>query len=593
MIKHMKKFCSHYGNWIYFFASWLLTAIEIDWIVGKFGMLGLVYTSPMAIAESLIWGGFFMLPFIFLPSRLRWIQLIILLILVIFNTANCFYFRNFVSFIPLTALTLSEGVNKFTIDAVTDSFLITDLIIWFAWLVQLFMFIILRKPIYKNRFGWKITASLTITVVISVAFLQKIRYKDFIESTHQFDDEIRNYKSFTALVDPFTDFMRNGYFEMYILYFFDLFEKIPPLDKHEIYEITKLTSPTQTTDYQQITSLHHFKASDDIKLPNKNLIFIIVESLNSSALGLIYDGKRFTPTLDSLKASPNVLTFDGMRSQALLGNSSDGQFIYNTGLYPLEYEITVTRNSTGPFPSLCRELMGYDCWEFMGENKQIWRHDKTSKAYGYNGIIDRLSDHEECNEDETILMSSLNYLKNLKRPFFALITTLSMHSPYDYPKNPIGWNLSNEAYSYLSKTHAFDQGLKSFLDGLKQEGLYDDTIIVMASDHQAPSHALREPAISDGRIILMIINSGLPGGIDSRTVGQIDVYPTILDVMGMKHPRWPGMGQSLIQHVPGFAVVRGTVVVGDSSDTSAISRQKRLWKLSARMIKTNTFPSLR
>lgn len=108
----------------------------------------------------------------------------------------------------------------------------------------------------------------------------------------------------------------------------------------------------------------------------------------------------------------------------MFGQSSDGQFMYNTGIYPLTDEITLSIERRGPFPSLCRELDGYHAEEFIGEDKKLWFHDESSVAYGYDRLTDRLGVHDINRCDEAIMSASLRSLK-------GAATTVLRH--IDYP----------------------------------------------------------------------------------------------------------------------------------------------------------------
>lgn len=574
-----------HGHVIYLIVAWLLTAVEIDYVIGMTDYMS--YLSPLALVQSLVWGAVMLLPLIILPRRLRWIQLVVFCLLAVFNAVNCFYYRNFENFIPLRALGMWQGVNEFTLNAVRSTAVWTDLLIPVVLVLQFWLY---WRFIHKPGRGLGLKQSVFVAVVIcgSVVMLQSYRYWRFWATPAAYSKDFKSVDSFTALTGTATDFDRKGYFEMYILQAVDIITPTPDLSEDERDEIGEIVENGRDRAADMLT--------DSITNANhgKNLIFIVVESLNSSALGHKLHGKSLTPVLDSLKSSPDVLCFDNMRSQALLGESSDGQFIYNSGLYPLIGQITMSVEHDGPFPSICRELAGYTTCEYIGEDKDVWFHGESSKAYGYGSLYEKLASDAGDRSDDAILDASLSGIKKMPVPFFAFITTASMHMPFDsYGDSiPSDWPMSESVYGYLLKTGIFDNALGRFIEGLKQAGIYDDSVIVLASDHQVPYGSVRDAAIEDGRIMLMILNSGLPGGMDSRVIGQIDVYPTVLDVMGVKAPRWPGMGQSLIRNVPGFAVLNGTEVVGDTADTAAIERQKRCWQLSDRMIKTNTFPSL-
>lgn len=585
-ILRLKKMPTHRLT-VYLFLTWLLTALEIDWVVGMTDYM--TYLSPMALAESLLWGAVIMVPFLLLPCKMRWLQLVVFFVLVLFNAINSIYYANFGSFVPLRAFGMWQGINTFTWEAAKATVGYRDLIVWIALGMQVALFWYFRDVICHERFSRRFIVMCCIVVGMSVGLLQAVRYRRYLATPSAFDQEYKTVDSFIALTGTISDFDRKGYFEMYIIQLYHLVIPVPPLSADEKAAIRSI-----------VTSAHAVDGNEDVDMAvgrnkGKNLIFIIVESLNSSALHRTAGGRSMTPFIDSLAVADDVLCFDNMRTQALLGESSDGQFIYNTGLYPLVGEITMSVNHTGPYPSICRELKGYECREYIGEMRDVWYHKDSSKAYGYDMLIDNLENINGATGDEAIMSTSLEALKRLQQPFFAMVTTVGMHMPFDLSPEQVAhdWSYSPQAYGYMLKTALFDRALASFIGGLKQVGLYDNTIVVIASDHQIPYGAVGDVEFDDGRIMLMILNSGLSGRTDSRVVGQIDVYPTVLDVMGVRNPGWCGMGQSLLRTVPGFAVLYGTEVVGNAHDISAIARQKDYWQLSSRMIKTNTFPYVR
>lgn len=580
----IKRFVASHGLVIYLVVAWLLTALEIDWILGKVGVM--LHTSLFAVCSSLVGGAIIMLPFLFLPRKWRWLQLVIFFVLVSFNMLNCLYFRNFEDAIQLRTLGMWQGVNSFTIAAAKTSVKMTDLLVWTLLLCQICLFWILRRPIRVQRFGRGIRIWSCIGLCVGLLAMHIYGFARYKNTIHVFDEEVQNLDSYFTLHYNCTDCARIGYVETYLLQLYNMFIPVKPLTDSERAEVANLIERHKNT--------FNVNSSDSLTLNNKgkNLIFIVVESLNTSILGYKVNGEAMTPFMDSLRIDPGVICYDNMRSQVLLGESSDGQFMYNTGMYPLMGEVTVALNHVGPFPSLCRELDGYECREYIGEAGDVWYHNETTKAYGYDRLNDKLADGEDLEWDDAIFQASMRDLPSVKQPFFAVITTLTTHGPFLIDSVPDGWASSSQIYGFFLKASAFDKALERFISALKESGIYDNTVIVIASDHHVSPRFINDDTINDGRIMLMILNSGLTGKSDSRIVGQIDVYPTVLDIMGVSQPHWPGMGQSLIRDVPDFAVLRGDKVVGDTTATSAIERQKGYWQLSGRMIKSHCFSSL-
>ena len=85
--------------------------------------------------------------------------------------------------------------------------------------------------------------------------------------------------------------------------------------------------------------------------------------------------------------------------------------------------------------------------------------------------------------------------KNSKQPFFSLILTSSTHSPYtkaveDY-LIPFPDTYSEELKNYLSNVHYMDKYLGKYLNFLKENHLYHNSLIIIASDHSISNDWLK------------------------------------------------------------------------------------------------------
>ena len=70
----------------------------------------------------------------------------------------------------------------------------------------------------------------------------------------------------------------------------------------------------------------------------------------------------------------------------------------------------------------------------------------------------------------------------------------------------------------------------------------DNTMVVIASDHNAPGTT--KPDGSPADIVFIAANAGRTLHID-EPVHQVDVFPTILDLMGVQSA-WRGVGHSML-----------------------------------------------
>ncbi len=286
---------------------------------------------------------------------------------------------------------------------------------------------------------------------------------------------------------------------------------------------------------------------------SKNLILIIVESLNSSVIGKSVGGQEITPFMNSLVADSSTVSCLKVQSRAADGTSSDGHLMYNTGLLPLIHGAAAMQFDNNTYPSLAAELSGHYGIELLGDLGSLWNSFHMSKLYGYKEIHNKHGiSPDERNDwlaDSVLLSRAVGYLRSAPRPFLAWICTTSMHFPFTgTPIQPVAAfdtavGISDTFRAYITATHYTDACLRAFIDSLRSSGLYDNSVVVIASDHSCP--AADTPAtFGSNNVVLIALNTGKGISVDTP-VGQEDIYPTLLEIMGVEHPHWAGVGLSI------------------------------------------------
>jgi len=326
---------------------------------------------------------------------------------------------------------------------------------------------------------------------------------------------------------------------------------------------------------------------------SKNLVFIIVESLNSWVIGKSYNNRLITPVLDSIMNQAGTVSCINVIPQVKDGNSSDGQLMYNTGLLPLRNGCTAILLGNNTFKSLANSLNVRMSMEFMAESASVWNHAETTKSYGYTSFVDNLYD-DVLVADEAIFNTSIDSMRVMQQPFLAEITTISMHFPFDDQNvTRAEWidNIScidDLQREYLQMTHAFDAALGRFIDKMRKYDLYENSVIVIASDHHhATTHAGIEAPDSDiSPITFIAVNTGYTKKIE-RTVGQIDIFPTILQIMNCQS-EWRGLGTSILESSNASAVDAYGHLHG-TSGTQSDSLKAKAWEISELILRSNYF----
>ena len=338
-------------------------------------------------------------------------------------------------------------------------------------------------------------------------------------------------------------------------------------------------------------------------IEHPNLIFIMVESLNAWAVNLEIDGKPVTPTLNALAAdtASNIVCLN-MISQAKNGRSSDGKFMYQTGLLPLLDRSVAMEYSDRAMPSLTHalEARGYESVEICGDESSLWNVEAMSRAYGFDTLMHQdelLEQLKACDYhiDKVVMEKAAQYLPTLRGNFIAQLFTGVMHSPYSGDFQPSTWISRSKQYTaavrkYLEKTHYFDTQLGALLAALKASGLYDNSVIVIASDHSevVDDDPKGRPSLSrNGDECVLIVMNGKSGKKVKGPIGQIDVYPTILDVMGLNaSSSWKGLGHSVLRYDISSVATSADEGVANSS---MLASQRQAWTVSGIMIRANWF----
>ena len=296
--------------------------------------------------------------------------------------------------------------------------------------------------------------------------------------------------------------------------------------------------------------------------PNvKNVIFILVESYLACTSDLVVDGQEITPNLNRLKHDSSTYYNGHIQPNVSIGESSDGQLIYMAGLLPLHSEITVSKARDITLYGLPTQLRtiypDIKSYTLIPTNPSLWDQQAMTEGYGFDKLYSSIEYHKVFHDnggtflsDDMVFQFASKLDETMTPPFCSLILTMDMHMPYT---SQIGHgfhltdkNLPEKYINYLVNCHYTDIQIGKYLESLKEKGLYDNSLIIIASDHDAhPTYLDMEGKITR-EIPIYIVN----GGIDKTMAwdgpcNQLDIYTTILDIMGIES-KWHGLGHTLL-----------------------------------------------
>lgn len=289
----------------------------------------------------------------------------------------------------------------------------------------------------------------------------------------------------------------------------------------------------------------------------KEVIFILAESYLASTSKI-----HVTPFLDSLRRDSTVLVNDRMLSNTQMGKSSDGQYLYMTGLLPSKHDFTLSILPYSHIVSLAHILKyhGFKTMISLPTEATIWNQNIANKLYGIDHSYS-ISDLLQKNwlDDEQLIDFALNNEKKCKGPLFHVILTVSTHGPYTentnkfthckcYPKH-FPKTYSQEYKNYLLACHFMDHQLRRYVEAKDS----DNTLIIIASDHGwQEDKKLLPKGVSPNDISLFILNAKGQHDYRRERIDQLDVFTTIVDLLQPYNskttlPHWYGLGRSILR----------------------------------------------
>jgi lipoteichoic acid synthase len=200
-------------------------------------------------------------------------------------------------------------------------------------------------------------------------------------------------------------------------------------------------------------------------------------------------------------------------------------------------------------------------FEQKGELLAAMGYDEVHGAEGLDGRAFEKVNYFGYEERATLapLLAWIERQQRAERPFLATTLTLSPHHPYAVPRGHARRSVSRQHRAvdrYLDSLGYVDGFVADLVAGLEARGLMESTVLVLVGDH---GEAFGEHGLHFHSAVMwdeglhvagMLLAPGLEPGRVRGARSQLDLLPTIADVLGLSIAGGSLPGSSLLAPAP-------------------------------------------
>ena len=309
-------------------------------------------------------------------------------------------------------------------------------------------------------------------------------------------------------------------------------------------------------------------------LPIKNVVIILMESFAGHSTGALGDEANITPYFDKL--SKEGLLFDRFFSNGT--HTHQGMFA-TMACFPnlpgFEYLMQTPEGShkLSGLPQLL-SARGYDDvyvynGDFAWDNQSgFFSNQGMTNFIGRNDFVNPVfSDPTWGVSDQDMLDRGAQELKTRGengKPFYALLQTLSNHTPYALPANLPVERVTDQGSlnEHMTAMRYSDWALGQFFEKAKKEPYYKETLFIVVGDHGfGNNQQITEMDLGRFNVPMLMIGPGVQQKFGQRSsiVGtQIDIVPTIMGRLGgeSRNQCWGRDLLNLPEGDKGFGVIK-------------------------------------
>ena len=424
------------------------------------------------------------------------------IILTLVCLINSIYYTNYVSFTSFSLLATSLQIFGVS-DALQTIMEMKDFSYIWAPLVLIFVHIKLSKSDYYKMIKVKEKVYVSVLKVLAGSLVFLAMFVSTLTGT----DISRLYKQWNReyVVMKFGIYVYQGN---------DLFASLKP-------QISPLFGYDKAArEFRNYYDSHKNEKKEneytDI-LKGKNVIVIHAESIQNYLLDTSINGVDIAPNIKKLASEG--MYFSNFYAQESVGTSSDTEFTFSTSLLPASSGTVFVSYYDRLYTSIQKQIKkdGYYVFSMHANKGNYWNREAMHKSLGYDTFYYYDKDYKLDDmlglglSDKSFFKQSSKKIKNISSKynnFYGLMIMLTNHTPFDGLKDSTDLDLTYKYNrkdeqtgeeietvnnylkdrtlgNYFTTAHYADEAIGEFIDELDQEGVLDNSVIVIYGDHDA------------------------------------------------------------------------------------------------------------
>lgn len=415
---------------------------------------------------------------------------------------NSVYYTFYTSFASVSMLSLTQYIASVG-DAVVENVLqLKDIVYIFSPIILIAVHIKLKKSKYykkvevKSERRRKTIRTLIGGAVITVLFLVMLSPLDISRFAKQWNREYVVMK-FGIYVYQFNDIITSVQPKINSLFGYDKANK-------EVTEYYKNKEKSADNKYTGI-----FK--------DKNVLVIHAESIQRNLFDMSFNGQDVVPNLKRIASEG--MYFSNYYPQVSVGTSSDSELTFTTSLMPTQSGtafVSYFDRTYNSIPNLMND-MGYFTFSMHANNADFWNRRAMYEHLGYQKFYSK-SDYKVTTEntiglglsDKEFFKQSMPKLTKINEKYdkwYGLMIMLSNHTPFSDVEHYGNYEVNmketvtkedgtteevvhpylegRKLGNYIKSAHYADEALGELFQELDENGLLDNTVVVIYGDHDA------------------------------------------------------------------------------------------------------------